>query len=253
MEDDALADLDEALRRLLADELGVAVTFDPPARRWTGEQPALSLFLYDVREPAGQRSRQWTTEREGDTAHRVAPPLRLAATYALAAWAADVMQEHALLSRALAVLHSNPVLPGEARIGPAPAHDEAPSRDLWSSLGGQSKLAVAVRAVVSLPARPRPPRGPAVREPQLRVVEAGGVPELHSAQGTVRHADGTPAADAWLVAPDAGVATATGPDGGFEFERLPAGRHRVLVRGAAGERAEGVLVVPGDPGELTLG
>ena len=53
-----IADLDEALRRLLERELerhgfdGVEIAFDAPTKEWSGKltSPTVDLFLYDLRE-----------------------------------------------------------------------------------------------------------------------------------------------------------------------------------------------------------
>ena len=54
----AIADLDEALRRLLRRDLerhgfeGVEIAFDAPSKEWSGKLtgPTVDLFLYDLRE-----------------------------------------------------------------------------------------------------------------------------------------------------------------------------------------------------------
>jgi hypothetical protein len=240
-----LAELDDKLRRLLERELDVPVSFDPPALGWRAEQPGLGLFLYDLAEGRQHRTRQWTTRRTDDAAHRVGPPLRLAATYALTAWAPTIEQEHALLSRALAVLHAQDVLAGEL----AAARD-SPARDLWSALGGEPKLAVPFRVLVEIEGRAQLARGAPVRAPAVSV---GGRAGSHAATGLVRRADGTPAADAWIMLPGLGLATASKADGGFLLPGLPAGRHRLLVRGPGGEVGETLVELPGEAVAVTLG
>jgi hypothetical protein len=164
-----LAEFDDALGALLRRELEVAVGYDAPERGWSGDGAAIGLFLYAVEEVAELRSRQWATRRDGEQARRAPAPVPLAATYALTAWAGDVREEHALLSSALAVLHAYPVLPADvlgagladARVTvTAPIAAGAPARDLWSTLGGPSKLAIALRATAALDAGPAVARGP---------------------------------------------------------------------------------------------
>ena len=68
-----IADLDEALRRLLRRELerhgfeGVEIAFDAPSKDWSGKltNPTVDLFLYDLRE-ATERASITPTERRGN-------------------------------------------------------------------------------------------------------------------------------------------------------------------------------------------
>src|SRR5436190_18523319 len=122
-----IADLDEALRTLLRDELerhgfeGVEVAFDAPSKEWSGKltNPTLDLFLYDLRE-ALERAGVAPSERRGNGAAIVSPPpMRLELTYAVTAWTKDVEDEHRLLSQVLAILFSYPRLPESSMNGRA--------------------------------------------------------------------------------------------------------------------------------------
>ena len=83
-----IADLDEALRRLMRRELerhgfeGVEVAFDAPSKDWSGKltSPTVDLFLYDLRE-ATERASMSPTERRGNGRTSMSPPpLRLELT-----------------------------------------------------------------------------------------------------------------------------------------------------------------------------
>src|SRR3954452_9331741 len=115
----AIADLDEALRKLLRRQLerhgfeAVEVQFDAPSKDWSGKltSPTVDLFLYDLRE-ASERASISPTETRGNGQAIVTPPsLRLELTYSVTAWTKAVEDEHRLLSQVLTVLFSYKSLP----------------------------------------------------------------------------------------------------------------------------------------------
>jgi hypothetical protein len=195
------------------------------------------------------------------------PPLRIDCAYSITAWTRAVQDEHRMLSQALAVLLAYERLPasvlGEGlveqasgistRIGRPKVEGSA---EFWSALGGQYKLSLDY--VVTLACDPGITfhRGPEVHTQTVRVSgrdsPRGTTTELHRAAGTVQHADGSPAAGAWLAIEDAGAFATSGPDGRFTFARMPPGRHRCECRGADGTVASGELAVPGPALALTL-
>lgn len=270
-----LADLDAALRSLLRGELashgfnGVEIAFDAPSREWSAgvSKPTLNLFLYDLREAVNAPAGDWTEHRGNGSARVERPPLRVDCAYSITAWTRAVQDEHRMLSQALAVLLAYERLPATV-LGNGLADQSAGittrigrpkvegSSEFWSALGGQYKLSLDY--VVTLACDPGITfhRGPEVHTQTLRVMDRdatrGKTTELHRAAGTVRHADGTPAAGAWLVVEEAGAFATSGPDGRFAFSRVPPGRHRVECRTPEGTAASGELAVPGAALELTL-
>src|SRR4051794_17123321 len=114
-----LADLDEALRKLLKRELGrhgfenVEIAFDAPARDWSGKLtgPTVNLFLYDLREAAESGEAGMRETRSNGHATLKPPSLRLEVTYAITAWTKAIEDEHRLLSQILSILHSYRVFP----------------------------------------------------------------------------------------------------------------------------------------------
>src|SRR5262245_3148631 len=89
-----IANLDEALRRLLRRELerhgfaDVEISFDAPSKEWSGKltRPTVDLFLYDLRE-AADRAEATVAERRGNGRATITPPpLQLELTYAVTAW-----------------------------------------------------------------------------------------------------------------------------------------------------------------------
>src|SRR3954454_606505 len=98
----AIADLDEALRKLLRRELerhgfaGVDVAFDAPSKEWSGKltNPTVDLFLYDLREAVGRAEVTMSEERGNGRAVMTPPALHLELTYAVTAWTQAVEDEH---------------------------------------------------------------------------------------------------------------------------------------------------------------
>jgi Pvc16 N-terminal domain/Carboxypeptidase regulatory-like domain len=259
----AIADLDEGLRSLLRGDLrrhgfdGVEISFDAPSREWAGKLtgPAVNLFLYDVRE-ARERATA-SPERRGDVL--LAPPLRLALTYAVTAWTKAVEDEHRVLSQVLAILFSHARLPEDvlggrpsAVGGPVetavgrPREDKA---DFWNAVGGQYKASIDYVVQIEIESGTTFERGPEVRTRTIRMrrsdARATAVEELHGLGGTVRDAQGEPVARAWIALPDAGAWAATDEAGRFRLPRVAAGTHQVRVRTLAGQEIEASVKVPG--------
>ena len=272
-----IADLDEALRRLMRRELerhgfeGVEVAFDAPSKDWSGKltSPTVDLFLYDLRE-ATERASMSPTERRGNGRTSMSPPpLRLELTYAVTAWTKAVEDEHRLLSQVLSILFSHRRLPAdllaEGTFGSADGLADAETSvgrpreekaDFWSAVGGQYKASIdfVVHLVVESGASTE--RGPEVRTQTLRTRLADGpartLTELHRLGGTLRDAAGEPVPDAWVAVPEIGRWSATDAAGRFRFERMSPGSHRLVARTAEGGQAEGKYSVPGDAADLTL-
>jgi Pvc16 N-terminal domain/Carboxypeptidase regulatory-like domain len=259
----AIADLDEGLRKLMRSDLkrhgfdGVEISFDAPSREWSGKLtgPAVNLFLYDIRE-ARDRATSSPEPRDGAL---VAPPLRLALTYAVTAWTKAVEDEHRLLSQALAILFSNARLPQdlldarrstvrgplEASVG-RPREDKA---DFWSAVGGQYKASIDYVVHIAIESGARFERGPEVRTRTIRMRRSDGrrtdIEELHGVGGTVRDEHGEPIAQAWIAMPDLGAWAASDHGGRFRLARVAPGTHRVVVRTIAGHEVETTVTVPG--------
>ena len=261
----ALADLDELLRTLLQRELeavqmrGVEVTFDAPTRERssTWRLPAVNLFLYDLREAAAPRDRGWAQHDEGGTASLVRAPLRLDCTFAITAWAREVVDEHQLLSQVLSVMLAYPVLPADMlppslRVGTPPVAlltrvgqaKEDRRADFWSSIGSPYKVSLEYMVTIHCLAGQTLARGVRVRGTTVSDALQG---TSHTQGGHVMDAAGAAMADAWVVLPALGPWTRTDADGFFEFAGLPAGRHDVLARATDGATASATLAVPGPP------
>jgi hypothetical protein len=271
-----LADLDETIRGMLKEQLerhgfeGIEIAFDAPTREWSSQlsHPAVSLFLYDMREAEEHRPSGWTKQRIGDEWVEAPPPLVMEVSYAITAWAQAVEDEHRLLSQVLAVLYAFPELPqallnGRLKNGSQPSaiktrvgQAKGDKADFWTAVGGQYKASLdyVVRLSVESGVKRQIPQ---VRTQTIRTRLADGPPsavvEMHRSGGTIAAEDGEPLANVWVTLPDSGRWTASNADGRFLFDRLTPGRHRLLARTADGREVAGDLEVPGAMLDLVLG
>src|SRR3954451_21286868 len=271
----AIADLDEALRKLMRRELerhgfeGVEVAFDAPSKEWSGKltNPTVDLFLYDLRE-AVERAEVSPSESRGNGQAMVTPPpLRLELSYAVTAWTKAVEDEHRLLSQVLAILFSYRRLPddvlagnGGMRLGEVEGSVGRPREekaDFWTSVGGQYKASIDYAVHITIESGATYVRGPEVRMQTIRTRMSDGpartLTEMTRIGGTVRDAAGEPVADAWVAVPEAGLWAVTDGAGRYRVDRIRPGWHRVIARTAGGDETEATIEVPGAPADLVMG
>ena len=186
----AIADLDEALRKLLRRELerhgfeGVEIAFDAPSKDWSGKltSPTVDLFLYDLRE---------AVERAADHADRDARQRPGDRDAAAAAARADLLGDRldeggrgrAPAALAGARRSSSPTssLPGDVlgrqRAQRRPALAEArrsvgrpreEKADFWSSVGGTYKASIDYVVHITIESGATFVRGPEVRTQTIR-------------------------------------------------------------------------------------
>src|SRR5262249_6596881 len=126
----------------------------------------------------------------------------------------------------------------------------------WTSVGGQYKASIDYVVHIAIESGATMVRGPEVRVQTMRTRElygpAGTMVELHRVGGTVRKADGGPAAGAWVVLPDSGLWTGTDGSGRFRLSKIHPGEHLVVVRTVDGGEAEATVKVPGDRVDLVI-
>lgn len=173
-----LPDLDRSLKELLHQKIGrvqrgeVAVYFDQPTQQWKerlGNQPAINLFLYDIRENNILRQHQWEEQLKPEQYHtgrrQKRTPFRVDCTYILTTWANTPEDEHHLLSECMMVLFRYPVLPngdndnilqGDLQQQPfelttrLASHDKLTNpAELWSALDNQLRPAVTYTITVA--------------------------------------------------------------------------------------------------------
>jgi Pvc16 N-terminal domain/Carboxypeptidase regulatory-like domain len=273
-----LADLDETLRSLLKRELerhgfdGVEIAFDAPARDWSGQlsSPTVNLFLYDLRESQEGRPNEWVNDRPANgRAREVRPPMLMECSYAVTAWTQAVEDEHRLLSQVLAVLFAFPTLPDDAmparlqgladrypisgRIAQPKADGKA---DFWNAVGGQYKASLDYVTTLACESGTAFERGPEVRTQTVTTRLADGparaIVEMHRFAGTVADKDGAPVGGAWVALPELGLLATAGPDGRFRFDRVPSGKHALVVRAPDGSEAKADIDVPGSKADLVV-
>jgi hypothetical protein len=145
--------------------------------------PALDLFLYDLREDRDLRSTEWIVDEESGT--RRPPPLRLACSYLVTAWAAPgsadvVREEHRLLGEVVRVLVRHRTIPADLLAGvlaeqplPPPATSlqagPLPSVGEFWQAAGRPKAALAYTVTLAVDAVPALAAGPPVQEPVVDV------------------------------------------------------------------------------------
>ena len=187
-------DLDATLAALLDGELavrGVTVSFVPPDDQFppsTVVPPAVSLFLYDVRENVELRPNEWERQQQqpGGVITRKRLPVRVSCSYLITAWPSDsapnpAADEHHLLGEVMRVLLRHRKLPEAYLHGelagqepPLPASIITEARlqslgELWQAMGGRPKAALHYAVTVSVDVGEPEPVGPAVTEKVLEL------------------------------------------------------------------------------------
>jgi hypothetical protein len=186
-------DLDATLAALLGSELGianVAVSFAAPDDQFPPSSvglPAISFFLYDVRENTDLRTNQWELERRQDgTTTRQRPPVRVDCSYLITAWPSDsaphpVDDEHRLLGEVLKVLLRHRAIPTTylqgGLVGQEPplrakilAENQLQSLgELWQAMGGKPKATLHYGITLSVDIFDPEEVGPEVKEKIIRV------------------------------------------------------------------------------------
>jgi len=194
-----IADVDASLRSLLrATALhgsDVDVVFDSPTQQWHDHVSGsvVNAHLWEIREDVSRRQNDWEDVRndEGRVVGRRPPLHRYRLRYLVTAWAANVADEHRLLSSLLTALADEQAIPAEHISGdlldeglpvfltialPSPGED-APS-DLWTGLGIAPRPALDLVVTAPLP-RPVPATvATPVRERRITVAAPNGAAEV---------------------------------------------------------------------------
>jgi len=191
-------DLDATLAALVHGELsleGVAVSFVGPDEGFPPSSvhlPALSFFLYDVRENTDLR----TTEREAQTREdgvvvRKRPPVRVACSYLITAWPSEssldpAQDEHRLLGAVLTVLLRHRRIPERYLQGeligtepPMPTRIVAGNQlqslgEFWQAMGGRPKAALHFGVTLAVDVTEPVEVGRRVTEHRVTVTEGVG-------------------------------------------------------------------------------
>jgi hypothetical protein len=187
-----LQDLDATLAALIDAELpagNVTISFAAPDDQFPPPHvtlPALSLFLYDVRENRELRSGQWELERTNGSFTRTPPPVRVECSYLITAWPSPSVldpseEEHGLLGDVMKVLLRYPVIPDRYLRGelvgqepPMPARIIADTQlhslgELWQAMGGKPKAALHYAVTVGVTLFGPSDAGPAVTSKIIKI------------------------------------------------------------------------------------
>jgi hypothetical protein len=188
-----LHDLDATLAALLASELpvrNVTVSFAAPDDQFPPPAvslPAISLFLYDLRENAELRStyRDIDQRPDGVTTHK-RPPVRVDSSYLITAWPSEsapnpAEDEHRLLGEVMKVLLRHRRIPAEFLRGelvgqdpPVPARliagDQLRSLgEFWQAMGGKPKATLHYTVTVGVDVFEPTELGPPVTDKVLEI------------------------------------------------------------------------------------
>lgn len=200
----AIHDLSETLRRLLADRLNrpgqiVTITVDSPHKE-KAELPRVNLFLYQILPDAARRNALRIPVGSPVNAKQpFAPePLALNFRYLLTAFAEDGLSEHRLLGEAMQVFHEHPYISDDHLFGTLLDSDIRPARvqlvmqsldlpsinNIWGNNVALLRASVAYEVSMAFiePSLPRTEVPIVLHEPKPEIV---GIPYLESIHPTV--------------------------------------------------------------------
>ena len=186
-------DLDASLAALLEAEFpveGVAVSFAVPDSEFPPPDvrlPALSFFLYDVRQNLALRDSAWDQQAEpGGGTSRKRAPARVDCSYLITAWPSEsapdpAADEHRLLGEVLKVLLRNrQVRPRHLRGELSGAEPPIPTKiiaenqlqsigEFWQAMGGRPKATLHYGLTLSVDVFESEPVGPEVTEKVITI------------------------------------------------------------------------------------
>jgi hypothetical protein len=270
-----LPEIHTLLRTLLYDvgrinPLEVDILFEAPTlerfQRMT--RPAISIYLFDVRENLDLRNTSFPTTKTATSAQRRMPPRRIDLYYMVSALSTDVDDEFRLLWRALATLMRHPDFPDEMlpeelrylqtplRARPLQGEDAQRSVDIWSALSMEPhpsfsyivtapmELDVAIDMPLVLTNTTRYGRGatPLDRDTFINI---GGIVRDSQGEGL----------EGVLVAIEGSAKdpVRTNALGQYRLIHVPVGELKLLVSRAGGANQSVTITVPSDSYDFTLG
>jgi hypothetical protein len=183
-------EVDEALRLLVERELdgsGVETSFEAPTRDWAARRsvPTIDLYLYDIREDRQRRNvgHEPVHNESGVVVARRLPSRVFRLSYLVTAWTQRTEDEHRLLSRMLACILRNEVIPRALLTGSLaaqpnsvpmtvalPPSEDRSLSDVWTALGGELKPSLDLVVTAPIGSTQSVPAGPPVlEEPRISV------------------------------------------------------------------------------------
>jgi hypothetical protein len=265
-----IRDLSQTIKAILsqpglpAELAGAQIVFDSPTDRFAPGVTTIDLFLYDIREDVALRNSEPIIARSNGNAITHQPPLRVACSYMITAWAVGgveiALQEHRLLSQVLQTLSRFPTIPDKFLAGslagqepPLPMMVMHPDglkdrSELWFALGNRPRPSLTVAATISMPVLAD------VTGPIVTTRFTGFDPGVGAVQETLvgfggrvldQAGHGIAAAVVDLI--DAGLRATTDSEGRYEFVRVSTGSHTIRVIASGFQPRSQPLVVPGQP------
>lgn len=269
-----IRDLTATFRKVLSQpglppELSSAeIVFDRPSDDFKPERNTVGLFLYDVRENTELRTNEPISERLNGQVSVRQPPMRVACSYLVTAWAATseerALQEQRLLSQVLQVLSRYPTIPADFLQGSL--HGQEPPLPLltaqadgmknpaefWSALGAKLRPSLTVTATISMEVFPPEGPTPVVITEEVRLGERTSPfeekikPETEERffriGGRVTDAQNSPVEEATVTMVESGLSAGTDAEGRYTLGPLKAGAHTLRAQKDAAQKEFGITV-----------
>ncbi len=279
-----ISDFDRTLEQLLEQEFGTPLPFDlsfaMPDKDFapiSSDKNTLNCYLYDIGEDRELRSVEPIVRHNSDGTVETSPaPARIKLSYCITAWSpaqttpsiAPELDEHRLLSQALAVLLKNAVLPADLLVGllagqepPLPTSVVMPSdmkstSEFWNAIGGQLRPSLDYSVTISL-AYLSALVGPMVT---TKVTTYEPDPQLNRADEWIQiggyvldnATSPNPIANAWVLLTETGQTEITDEAGRFTFSRLRRGIYTLRVRATGFQEGSRPIQVPAPSGEYNV-
>jgi hypothetical protein len=259
-------DLNTSLRALIEDKSDAVTEFERPVETYKPAQDTINLFLYDVRENTELRNNEPIVERQNGTVTVRRPPVRVACSYLVTAWAdpastgeTGILKQHQLLSEVFQILARSPFieqkyLQGELQTQQYPIPLVTVQGELmrnpaefWTALGGKLRSSITLTATIAMDQSTEAMEAKEVVTHDVRIRANALGKEFFRIGGTVRDASTQEAiGDVEITVMESAVKTKTNSAGLYSVTIEVAGHYSIKgVR--QGYRDETIVVeVPGN-------
>lgn len=264
------------------------ISFAAPTKEWVTSltHPTINCFLFDMRENTERREvNPQFRDIKDKTSGRRMPPRRIDLGYLVSVFAADVLDEHALLWRVVTTLMKFPELPLESlpkeiKELEVPVcgrlSDKDSGRDFvewWNGFGIPPRL--ALHYILTVPLDLSASQEPVQLVEKLPELILKPLKPLVRVEGVVRYRDGKPAAGVKVTlttdknrikdalsstidpmpqetGPETGVSCVTGKIGKFVFQNVPQREVKLTIQRKNNVTTEHILKVPSGQYEIIL-